>query len=121
MKKPKSIFFIVYFLFHIALLVVSIYVNYRSEDFEFLLWLRGKMSMMVYVSAIGLILFFINVLVAGLDKRSSEKEITALQSEVNSLKAKMFDLQEASKTTAPAPTPAPAAEEEDKDHNRGED
>lgn len=95
MKKPKSIFFLVYLLFHIALLVVSIYVNYRSEDFEFLLWLRGKMSMMVYVSALGLVLFFINLIFSGIDARTANKEKAALEQEVNALKAKMFDLQEA--------------------------
>ncbi|QSE98913.1 hypothetical protein [Fulvivirga lutea] len=98
MKKPKSIFLIIYFIFHVLLLVVSIYVNYRSEDFEFLLWLRGKMDLMVYVSAIGMILFFVNVLISGLDARSHSKEKSALEQEVNALKAKMFDLQEATST-----------------------
>ena len=95
MKKPKSFFFLVYLLFHIVLLVVSIYVNYRSEDFEFLLYLRGQMSMMVYISALGLLLFFVNLVFSGIDTRTSSREKAALEQEVNALKAKMFDLQEA--------------------------
>jgi hypothetical protein len=113
MKKPKSIFFLVYLLFHICLLVVSIYVNYRSEDFEFLLWLRGKMGLMVYVSVIGLILYFINVILSGMEARSNTKEKEALQQEVNGLKAKMFDLQEASSAVRHQSTTSESPEEEE--------
>lgn len=122
MKKPKSIFFLIYLLFHITLLVVSIYVNYRSEDFEFLLYLRGKMSLMVYVSAIGLVLFFINLIFSGLDARTSSKEKAALEQEVNALKAKMFDLQEATsskrhESSAPAKVEKESTPEADSDDN----
>ncbi|MEQ8478139.1 hypothetical protein [Fulvivirga sp.] len=123
MKKPKSIFFLVYLLFHITLLVVSIYVNYRSEDFEFLLYLRGKMSLMVYVSALGLVLFFINLIFSGLDARTSSKEKAALEQEVNALKAKMFDLQEATSskrhesTTIPTEAGNKSTSEADSDDN----
>jgi uncharacterized protein (UPF0333 family) len=123
MKKPKSIFFLVYLLFHITLLVVSIYVNYRSEDFEFLLYLRGKMSLMVYVSALGLVLFFINLIFSGLDARTSSKEKAALEQEVNALKAKMFDLQEATSskrhesTTMPTEVGNKSTSEADSDDN----
>lgn len=96
MKKPKSIFYFIYFLFHIALLGVSIYVNYRSEDFEFLLWLRERMSLMVYVSIAGLILFIINIIMITMSFRSFNKETERMLKEVNGMKAKMFDLQEAS-------------------------
>lgn len=95
MKKPKSIFYFIYFLFHITFLGVAIYVNYRSEDFEFLLWLREKMSLMIYVSILGLILFGINMLLVAMEGRSKKKELGTMEKEVNSMKAKMFDLQEA--------------------------
>jgi hypothetical protein len=95
MKKPKSILFLVYLLFHVLLLVISIYVNFRSEDFEFLLWLRSKMGLMVYGSALGLVLFFINLIFSGLEARNHAKDKEVLEQEVNALKAKMFDLQEA--------------------------
>lgn len=113
MKKPKSIFLLIYFVFHILLLVVSIYVNYRSEDFEFLLWLRGKMSMMVYISVIGVILYFINLLFAGMDGRSHAKEKEALEQEINALKAKMFDLQEATGSKPASKTPEVVEKEAD--------
>ncbi len=51
---------------------------------------------MVYVSVAGLVLYFINVILAGMENRNNVKEKEALQQEINGLKAKMFDLQEAS-------------------------
>lgn len=106
MKKPKSIFYIIYFIFHLGLLLASIYTNYKSEDFEFLLWLRGKMALMVYVSIAGMLLFFIDLLLTNMEARNRKKEKEALEREINSMKAKMFDLQEATKasvTVASAP------------------
>lgn len=99
MRKPRSIFYIIYFLFHIGLLLVSIYVNYKSEDFEFLLKLRVRMDLMIYVAIAGLLLFFIDIMLITMEVRNHKKEREKLEHEVNSLKAKMFDLQEATKST----------------------
>ena len=110
MKKPKSIFYLLYFLFHFFLLLVSIYVNYRSEDFEFLLWLRERMDWMIYASVLGLILFGVNMIMLNMAGRGSRKEIERLEHEANSYKAKMFDLQEAS-DTPPSEDGASAAPE----------
>lgn len=115
MKKPKSIFYLVYFLFHISLLVVAIYVNYRSEDFEFLLKLRSNMSLMTYVSVAGLILFAINMILISMEVRNNKQTKAKLENEVNSMKAKMFDLQEvASKKSEDTKV---IEEKEDKDDN----
>jgi len=109
MKKPKSIFYLVYFLFHVMLLVVSIYVNYRSEDFEFLLKLRSNMALMIYVSVAGLILFGINMILASMETKNSKKGKEKLENEINSMKARMYDLQEAAAST----TAATSKKEED--------
>lgn len=115
MKKPKSIFYLVYFLFHISLLIVAIYVNHRSEDFEFLLKLRSNMSLMTYVSVAGLILFAINMILVSMEVRNNKQTKEKLENEVNSMKAKMFDLQEASgKKTEETKV---VEEKEDKDEN----
>ena len=97
MKKPKSIFYFIYFLFHFGLLITAIYTNYRSEDFEFLLWLRDRMDWMIYAAVFGLILFIINIVMVTMANRHTKKEIERLEREANSFKAKMFDLQEATK------------------------
>ncbi|MBL6447099.1 hypothetical protein JMN32_12325 [Fulvivirga sp. 29W222] len=100
MRKPRSIFYIIYFLFHIGLLLVSIYVNYKSEDFEFLLKLRERMDLMIYVTISGLILFFIDIVLISMEARTQKKAKEKLEHEVNSLKAKMFDLQEATRSAS---------------------
>ena len=53
------------------------------------------MNLMVYGSALGLILFFINLVFSGLESRNHAKDKEVLEQEINALKAKMFDLQEA--------------------------
>lgn len=103
MKKPKTIFYFIYFLFHVGLLLVSIYVNYKSEDFEFLLKLRERMDVMIYVAAVGLLLFFIDLVLVTLEVRNHLKEKEKLEHEINSLKAKMFDLQDVRKSDTPRP------------------
>lgn len=116
MKKPRSIFYLVYFLFHIGLLLASIYVNYKSEDFEFLLKLREKMDISIYVAIGGLVLFFIDIILVTMEARNHKKEMENLDHEVNSLKAKMFDLQQASKpTTTRRETPGSETPKEDHD------
>lgn len=105
MKRAKSIFYFIYFLFHIGLLLASIYVNYKSEDFEFLLKLREKMEVMIYVSIVGLLLFGVDVILVTMAMRNHRKEKEKLEHEVNSLKAKMFDLQDATRKVATKPVP----------------
>lgn len=114
MKKPKSIFYIIYFIFHIGLLLASIYVNYKSEDFEFLLKLREKIDIMIYVAIAGLVLFFIDLVLMTMAIRSHNKEKERLEHQVNSLKAKMFDLQDAtgSKSSKSVPAIEPGDQEQ---------
>ncbi len=108
MKKPKSIFYFIYFLFHFGLLITAIYTNYRSEDFEFLLWLRDRMDWMIYAAVLGLVLFIVNIVMVTMANRQTKKEVERLEHEANSFKAKMFDLQEATKgDTFTKNTPAP--------------
>ena len=103
MRKPRLIFFIIYFIFHLAFLAAAISVYYKSEDFEFLLWLRSKMDVMIYIAILGLLLFFTMVVLITMDINSRNKEKAKLEQEVNSLKAKMFDLQEATRVTPVKP------------------
>lgn len=115
MKKPKTIFYLVYFLFHVLLLAVSIYVNYKSEDFEFLLKLRANMSLMTYVSVAGLILFGINMVLVYMEARNFRQTKKKLEEEVNSTKAKMYDLREASDSKSKDTKPEESTKEESSD------
>ena len=99
MKKGKTIFLIIYLVFHLVLLVAAIVVNLRAEDFEFLFSVRDNMASTVWFSIIGMILFIINVIMISMSTRNHEKEKEKLRQEVNSYKAKIYDLQDAKPTT----------------------
>ena len=58
---------------------------------------------MTYAAVFGLVLFGINMLLISMEARSFKSKMDKLENEKNSLKAKMFDLQEAS-SAKPAPT-----------------
>lgn len=115
MKKPKTIFYLVYFLFHVLLLAVSIYVNYKSEDFEFLLKLRANMSLMTYVSVAGLILFGVNMILVYMEARNFSHTKKKLEGEVNSWKAKLYDLKEAGDAKSKESTSADTTNEDSSD------
>lgn len=57
-----------------------------------------------YGTLIGLILVIIDVIWSWITNRDTQKEKAALTHELNTLKAKLFDLQEAAKTP-PLPPP----------------
>lgn len=99
MKKPKLIFYIIYLVFHIGLLAVALLVKYYSGDVNFLFGLLEKINWLIYAAVLGLLLFFVNMLLVNMQARAYNKELEALEKEINSTKAKMFDLQEASNVT----------------------
>lgn len=105
MKKGKTIFLIVYLVFHVILLVGAIVVNLRSEDFEFLFSVRDNMAGTVWFAVLGLLLFIINVIIISVSTRNHEKQEEKLRQEINSLKAKVYDLQDVKKPTGPSTTP----------------
>lgn len=76
---------------------------------------------MVWVSAAGLFLFFVNMLFSGMDTRSASNEKESLMQEINSLKAKMFDLQDANKSVQAASTTSDSADDLTKNKPEQED
>ncbi|MBL3656765.1 hypothetical protein [Fulvivirga sediminis] len=86
-----------------------------SEDLQFLFKLKGHMDLMIYVTILGLILFFIDVVLITMEVRSHKKEKERLEHEINSLKAKMFDLQSVSGTQRTANTAVEGKKEEETD------
>lgn len=111
MKRGKTIFLVIYLVFHLIFLVAAIVVNLRSEDFEFLFSVRDNMQLTVWFAAAGLLLFIINVVLISSSTRHHEKKEEGLRNEINSLKAKIYDLQDAKSTATPAPTPKPISPE----------
>lgn len=99
MKRNKLIFYAVFAAFHLFLVFFSIYVESNKNDFSFLTMMLKYISILKYGAILGLILLVVDVIWSRSSAREHSREKDALTHELNTLKAKLFDLQEASKVT----------------------
>lgn len=97
MKKNRLIFYAIFGAFHLFLTIFSFYVDSQRNDFGFLTSMLGWIPMMKWGAVLGLILFIADVIWNGMDTKELRKENAALNQEMNTLKAKLFDLQEDAK------------------------
>lgn len=118
MKKGKTIFLIVYLVFHLVLLVAAIVVNQRAEDFKFLFSVRDNMGAAVWFAVVGLILFILNAMMVSISTRNHEKTEEKLRQEINTLKSKLYDLQDTRPTQTPTPLPKEKPETPPSDKSR---
>lgn len=100
MKKNRLIFYSVFGALHLFIFFFSLYMDSQKENFQFLIQMQGRIWMLKYGSLILLILFTLNVILHYRDNRRNEREKKAMQTELNNLKAKLYDLQEAGKKQA---------------------
>jgi len=103
MKKNRLIFYSVFGFLHLFIFFFSLYMDSQRENIEFLLNMQGKIWMLKYGSAILVILFATNVILHFRDNRRHKLEQEKLNHELNVLKAKVYDFQEASKTSTSQP------------------
>ena len=97
MKRNRLIFYAVFALFHLFLVIFTIYVESNKNNFGVLTQMLKYISLMKYGAFLGLILLVVDVLWNRNSEKQSEKQKDALTHELNTLKAKLFDLQEAAK------------------------
>ena len=71
----------------------------QKENFQFLFQLQGKIWMLKYCSFVLLILMIVNVVLHYRDNRRNRREKDQLNQELDTLKARLFDLQEATRNT----------------------
>ena len=103
MKKNRLIFYAVFGAFHIFLFFFSLYIDNQKENIQFLLSLQGKIWLLKYGSFLGLVLLVTDIIWEWSSERSFKKENDHLNHELNMLKAKLFDLQEAAKSSTAQP------------------
>ena len=99
MKKPKLIFYLIFGLFHLLTFLSTLYLDTQSENLGFLFKIQKYIPMMKYWALLGLVLIIIDMVMASISQRTHNKSLEVLQKENNTLKAKMFDLQEAGRET----------------------
>ena len=108
MKKHRVIFYLIFALFHIGALIFTIKLG---KDSTFLISMFSWVPYFKWVTLLGVVLMIIDFIWAIMAARESNREKAALSHEVNTLKAKMFDMQEqatqASSTQGPADPQAP--------------
>src|SRR5690606_22086643 len=107
MKNNRVIFYIFFAGLHLCLFFFSLYVDSRKEDVQFLIDLQSRIGLLKYGSFLGLFLLTINIIWDWRKAKRHEKEPDHLNHELNSLKAKLFDLQEESRKTESRPSPEP--------------
>jgi hypothetical protein len=79
----------------------------QKENLQFLLGMQGRIWMLKYGSLALLVLMATNVILHYRDNRRNTKENEQLRHELNVLKAKVYDFQEAAKTKPSSSTQAP--------------
>jgi len=111
MKKNRLIFYAIFLLFHIGAFIFTIVLG---NDSGFMMRMVSWVPYFKWITLAGVVLVIIDFIWAWGTAKNRDRERGALTHEVNTLKAKMFDLQEemGKKTTAPAaekPTPPSAS------------
>lgn len=99
MKKPKLIFYLIFGIFHLFTFLSTLYLDTQSENLGFLFKIQKYIPLMKYWALLGLVLIIIDMVMASFSQRTHQKDLEALEKENNTLKAKMFDLQEARRET----------------------
>lgn len=105
MNKRRVIFFAIFGVYHLIVLILTSYIDAQKQDLGVLTSLYGYLHLFKYGAILGIILFMVDFVWTWQNHRSTQKESESLNFEINNLKAKVYDLQEAAK-----PVPAPDSE-----------
>lgn len=97
MKNPRKTIIYLFLIFHLLQFIGALYIDARQDDLGFLLSIKGYLPWMKYFALSGLVLFLIAYIVVLRDTRSLRKAVEQAKEEHTTLKAKLFDLQEATK------------------------
>ena len=99
MKNPRKTLFYFFLAYNAMLFIGSIYMDSKQNDLGFLLNFKAYIPWMKYFTFFGLVLFLIAYVVINRDIRIISSEVKKSKDEHTMLKAKLFDLQEANKST----------------------
>ena len=94
MKKNRLIFYGIFAAFHLASFIFTVIIDNNSNLlFKMVSWVPS----FKWVTLLGVIMVIIDFMWARSVQKTNETEKDALTHELNTLKAKLFDLQEAAK------------------------
>ncbi len=93
MSKNRIIFYLVFTAFHVGAFIFTLLI----QDFGFLTRIYEYIGMFKFITFFGIMLIVTDMIWSWMVYRDSKKENAALTHELNTLKAKLFDLQETAK------------------------
>lgn len=100
MKKSRLIFYLVFALFHLGAFIFTVVLDGNAGlMFEMVSWVPW----FKWITFFGLALLVTDVVWSWIANKDAQSEKSALTHELNTLKAKLFDLQEEEKKTQQAP------------------
>jgi hypothetical protein len=99
MKKSRLIFFSIFGGYHLIVVILTFYIKHKAGqgDFGSLYSLLSSVALFLYGALLGLVLLIIDFIWSLRDSKQSEGEVEELHLENNTLKAKIYDLQEKDK------------------------
>jgi hypothetical protein len=106
MNKRRLIFFGIFGVFH---LIAFVFTVVMETNVSILLNLVSYIGAFKYITFFGLVLMVTDFVWAWQENRKAKKNEDAARLENNTLKAKVYDMQEAGKPKVEMPSPKPAA------------
>ena len=103
--KNRIIFFSIFGGYHLIALLFTMYMDSQKLDFGLLSNLLSPISLFKYGAFLGMTLFVVDFIWTWKDKKQTSAAADAMRHENNTLKAKVYDLQEGSKTTGAKSAP----------------
>ena len=79
------------------ILLFTFYIGSKNIDFGVLAKLYSKITMLKYGAILGVMLFLVDFVWNWIEAKNAEKEQEAMRLENNTLKAKVYDFQQAGK------------------------
>ena len=96
MGKNRIILYIIFAIFHVGAFIFTL----KIQDFSFLTGIFEYIKLFKFISFFGIVLVATDFVWSWIVNRDSQKEKAALTHELNTLKAKLSDLQEVAKAEA---------------------
>jgi hypothetical protein len=101
MTKNRKIFYLVFAIFQVVAFIFTLYI----EDFSFLTKIYKYIGWFKYITFFGIMLVVTDAVWTWIVSRDTQKEHGALTHELNTLKAKLFDLQEVARKSEATKNP----------------
>ena len=98
MNKRRLVFFSIFGAYHLLAFIFTLIIQYNTS---LLFKIVGYISWFKYGTLLGLVLFVVDLVWWWRESKASEKESETSRHENNTLKARVYDLQEGTKGSTP--------------------